>query len=609
MTDKHPIETSRGEDDLVRILADGEEGETYRARRARKKAAKRAARSQARAERSEWRLGMICLFFILGYGALAGRMTLLAASEPQEPRVSAASDVAAPSSRASIVDRQGRVLAANLPTWSIYAHPPEMIRGGVSAAEGARRLAEAVPGLNEDRLRKTFETRKGLVWVKRPATPAEKQAAHDLGLPGVHFGRRESRIYPAGRMAAHILGGIRTGEESVTHAELVGRAGVERAMDETLRDPARGGAPLALSIDLAVQTALTEVMQAAKAEFNAKAAAATLMNARNGEILAMVSLPDFDPNQRPNPNDPEVAETRPLMNRAAEGVYELGSTFKIFTAAQAMEVGIAKPTTLIETKGPIRMGKHKIGDFHKMPDQMTLRDVIVESSNVGTSRLALALGGEAQRAFLGELGFLEAAPAEIAEARIGRPLIPDNWGQLASMTISFGHGFAATQLHLASAYAAMVNGGLKVKPTVLKGAAAPTEADRVISFETSLALRDMMRGVVAEEAGTANFAEVAGYEIGGKTGTADKPYKGGYDERRTMTSFAGAWPMSAPEYVIVVTLDEGKTFKYGREWRTAGWVAAPTAGLAVKRIAPLLGMRPRLEPTVATEQVAVEARQ
>lgn len=595
--------------DLIRLLADGDEAESRRARRAEKKAAKRAARRRARAERSEWRLGMICLFFILGYGALAGRMTLLAASEPQEPRVASASDVAAPSSRAAITDRKGRVLATNLPTWSIYAHPTEMIRAGVSAEEGANALAIAA-GVDEAKLRQKFETRKGLVWVKRPASPAERQAVHDLGLPGVYFGKRESRIYPAGRIGAHILGGIRTGEESVERAELVGRAGVERAMDEALRDPARQGAPLALSIDLSVQMALTDVVGAAIAEFKAKAGAATLMDARNGEILAMVSLPDFDPNQRPNPNDPEVAKTRPLMNRAAEGVYELGSTFKLFAAAQAMERGIANPTTLIETKGPIRVGKHKIGDFHRMPDQMPLRDVIVESSNVGTSRLALAIGPEAQRDFLEKFGFMEAPQVEIAEARIGRPLIPKRWGRLESMTISFGHGFAATQLHLAAAYAALVNGGLKVKPTILKGAKAPTEADRVISLETSLALRDMMRAVVKEEKGTANFAEVPGYEVGGKTGTADKAARGGYDERKTLSTFAGAWPMDAPQYVLIVTLDEAKTYKYGREWRTAGWTAAPTAGLAVRRIAPLLGMRPRLAPVVEGEgELMVEARQ
>ncbi|MEM7524953.1 MAG: penicillin-binding transpeptidase domain-containing protein [Pseudomonadota bacterium] len=330
--------------------------------------------------------------------------------------------------------------------------------------------------------------------------------------------------------------------------------------------------------------------------FRAKAAAATLMDAVTGEVIALVSLPDFDPNDRPDPNDPKIAKVRPLMNRAAEGVYELGSTFKIFAAAQAMEQGVAGPSSMIDTEGPIKVGRHKIGDFHRMPPRMSLRDVIVESSNVGTSRLAVAIGAEAQRAFLDTLGFMEATPLEIAEARIGRPLIPKRWGRLEAMTISFGHGFAATQLHLASAYAAMVNGGLKVEPTLLMNGERPDEDDRVISRDTSLALREMMRAVVYEEKGTANFAEVLGYEVGGKTGTADKVSGNGYHQRKTLSTFAGAFPMSAPKYVIVITLDEAKTWKYGREWRTAGWTAAPTAGAAIKRIAPLLGMHPAPPP-------------
>ncbi len=588
---------------LISLLADGTDGQALLQNRAERRAAKRERRREARAERSEWRLWLICLFFILGYGTLAGRMTYLAASDPQEPKVAAASDQVVEAGRAIITDRKGHLMATNLPTWSIYAHPSEMARAGVDMEDAAARIAATVPGIDEAVLRERFLRRKGLVWVKRPATPAERQTVHDLGIPGVYFGRRETRIYPAGRIAAHILGGARVGEESVTYAELVGRAGVERALDDRLRD---GSGPLALSIDLTIQTALTRVMQAALVEFKAKAGAATLMDARTGEIIAMVSLPDFDPNDRPDTNDPEVARIKPMMNRAAEGVYELGSTFKIFAAAQAMEMGIAAPTTLIDTAGPLKIGKHKISDFHAMPPRMMLRDVIVESSNVGTSRLALMIGPDKQREFLTKLGFMDVTGLEIAEAGIGKPLIPKNWGRLESMTISFGHGLASTQLHLAAAYAAMVNGGLMVKPTLLMGGPRATEADRVISADTSRHLREMMRAVVAEEKGTANFAEVPGYEVGGKTGTADKASGGGYDERKTLSTFAGAFPMSAPKYVIVVTLDEARTFKYGREWRTAGWTAAPTAGIAVKRIAPLLGMRPLPKP-VAVETVASAA--
>ncbi|MEM7546563.1 MAG: penicillin-binding protein 2 [Pseudomonadota bacterium] len=581
---------------LISLLGRGEESAALLAQRAENRARSRERRRAATAERSEWRLWLICVFFLLGYAALGGRMALLAASEPAEPRIASATDTSAEFSRAPITDRRGQILATNLPTWAIYAHPTEMKRSGVSPQRAAERLAAVLPGTDIDRLADRFARRKGLVWVKRPATPAERQAVHDLGIPGIHFGQRETRIYPAGRIAAHILGGARVGEESVTRAELVGRAGVERTLDGMLRDPAREGAPLALSVDLTVQTALTRVMEAAMTEFRAKAAAATLMDANTGEIIALVSLPDFDPNNRPNTKDPEVARIRPMMNRAAEGVYELGSTFKLFTAAQAIDEGIAGAETMIETKGPLRMGRHKIGDFHKMPPIMSLRDVIVESSNVGTSRLALVIGAERQRAFLEKFGFLDVTPLEIAEAGIGRPLLPKRWGRLETMTISFGHGFAATQLHLAAAYAALVNGGLKVKPTLLMGGHVPGEDDRIISAKTSRLLREMLRAVVAEEKGTGNFAEVPGYEVGGKTGTADKPSRGGYDERRTLSTFAGAFPMSDPKYVLVVTLDEAKTWKYGREWRTAGWTAAPTAGIAVKRIAPLLGMRPLPAP-------------
>ncbi|MEM7523294.1 MAG: penicillin-binding protein 2, partial [Pseudomonadota bacterium] len=224
---------------LVRMLGGGDDAAAVLARRAADRRLKREARRRMRAERSEWRLGLVCLFLLLGYGLLGARMTLLAASEPREPRLASSSDAAAQTTRASIVDRNGRLLASNLPTWAIYAHPTEMKKAGVEPADAARRLAAALPGVPEEVLRKRFETRKGLVWVKRPATPAERQAAHDLGLPGVHFGRRETRFYPAGRIAAHILGGARVGEETVGHAELVGRAGVERALDDLLRDPAR----------------------------------------------------------------------------------------------------------------------------------------------------------------------------------------------------------------------------------------------------------------------------------------------------------------------------------------------------------------------------------
>lgn len=576
--------------DLARLLGDG--AEAALARRAARRERSREEARRARADRAEWRLLVVSVFFLAGFTALAGRMTFLAAADPAEPRLDPASTTVAAVDRAAIVDRNGRLLAVNLPTWAIYAHPEEAARAGVDADEAARRVASVLPELSEETVRARFAPGRKFVWIKRPASPAERQAVHDLGVPGVYFGRRETRLYPAGRIGAHVLGGVTTGEESVDHAELVGLAGVERSLDDELRDPGRAGAPMALSLDLVAQAALTEVMEEAVTEFGAIAASAVLMDARNGEIIAMVSLPDFNPNDRPDTHDPTVAKTRPMMNRVAEGVYELGSTFKLFAAAQAIDSGIFAPDSMIDTTGPIRVGKYRINDFHRMPPEMSLRDVIVESSNVGTSRVALAIGGAAQKAFLKRLGFLEPTSVEVAEANLGQPLFPERWTELSTMTISYGHGLAATQLHLAAAYASLLNGGLLVEPTLRLDAPRPTEADRVISAKTSRSLREMMRAVVAEEKGTANFAEAPGYEVGGKTGTADKPSRGGYDRSKTISTFAGAFPMSSPKYVLVVTLDEASTFRYGRTWRTAGWTAAPTAGLAVKRIAPLLGMRP-----------------
>ncbi|MGB0927140.1 MAG: peptidoglycan D,D-transpeptidase FtsI family protein [Pikeienuella sp.] len=575
---------------LTKVMAEEAGASDVRAARAAASGARKAARRRKSNERAEMRLWFICVAFLMVYGALGLRMAQLAAMDPAEPRLTLGAATGGVG-RAPITDRNGRLLAADLPAWSIYAHPPEMKKAGVRPEVAARRLAAAVAGVDEAALRHKFETRGGLVWVKRPASPSEMQAAHNLGIPGVHFGNRETRVYPNGRIAAHILGGARAAEETVRSAELVGLAGVERLLDDELRDPDRMGRPLALTIDLTAQTALTEVLSTGMKQFNAIAAAGVLMDVTNGEVLALVSLPDFDPNDRPNPNDPKVKLTRPMMNRAAEGVFELGSTMKLFAAAQALDEGVAGLETMLDTAGPIRMGRHRIGDFHRMPPRMSLRDVIIESSNVGTSRLALAIGPDAQRAFLDKFGFLDATPIELAEARLGKPLLPDNWGRLQSMTISFGHGLAASPLHLAAGYASLVNGGLKVEPTLRFGGAAPTEADRVISPATSLAVREMLRAVVAD--GTGRSAGVPGYEVGGKTGTAEKPSRGGYDRNKMLNTFAAIFPASRPKYVLIVTLDEAEVYKFGAWRRTAGWTAAPTAGIAIRRLAPILGMRPR----------------
>ena len=475
-------------------------------------------------------------------------------------------------------------MATNLRTHSLYAQPHQMV-DPIAAAAG---LAGIFPDLDQRKLELDFTGKRKFVWIKRSLSPEQRQAVHDLGEPGLLFGPREMRLYPNGKLASHILGGYRFGQEGVHAAEVIGTAGVELTYDAFLRDPAEAGRPLELSIDLSVQAAVERVLAGGMVLMNAKGAAAVLMEADTGRIVAMASLPDFDPNQRPVP-PPQGAADSPIFNRAAQGVYEMGSTLKILTAAMGMEAGIVNPTTIIDTKGPMTWGRFRIRDFHDYGPELSLREVMVKSSNIGTARIAMELGAERQRAFLEKLGFLEPVPVELPEARRAKPLIPKRWSEISTMTISYGHGIAVTPLHIAASYAMIANGGRKVTPTLLKNGGGVGE--RVISEEISRELRAMLRAVVAE--GTASLGNVEGYLVGGKTGTADKPDpQGGYHDDRVMATFASIFPSDDPKYVLVVTLDEPTDTTGYEPRRTAGWTAVPVAAEIIRRIAPLMNMAP-----------------
>ena len=419
------------------------------------------------------------------------------------------------------------------------------------------------------------------------------QAVHDIGDPGLLFGPREMRLYPNGPIAAHILGGAGYGREGVDSAEVIGTAGVERYFDARLRDPANEGVPLALSIDLTLQSTMEEVLQGGMTLLNARGAAAVLMDLHTGEIMAMASLPDFDPNNRPQVLTSGDQSDSPLFNRALQGVYELGSVFKIFTVAQSIELGLINAATMIDTRGPLVWGRFRIRDFHDYGAQLSATDVIVKSSNIGTARIAMEIGADRQRGFLETLGLLEPVPLEMVEASTGAPLLPTNWSEISTMTISYGHGMSASPLHLAQAYASLLNGGTRIVPTLLRQD-GPQNGERVVSEEVSAAARDMLRAVVTR--GTASFAEVPGYAVGGKTGTADKPRpQGGYYDDKVIATFAGVFPANDPRYVIVVTLDEPVETSGSEPRRTAGWTAVPVAAEMIRRTAPLMGLRPQVE--------------
>ena len=575
---------------LARVLDAREKGENPDVIEAQERAKRNQAIQSKIRHRAEFRLVVLGVAFFLAFGTIGARMAILASSEPQEPQ-STASGSRILNQRADIVDRNGVVLATNLATTALYAQPPLM----VDPEKAANDLADLFPDLDRKRMVSDFTGgKRKFLWVKKKLSPEQRQQVHDLGEPGLLFGPREMRLYPNGRLAAHILGGASFGKEGVSSAEVIGVAGVEKQFDDLLRSPELDGGALELSIDLTAQSTLRHVLSGGMKLMRAKGAAAVLMDVHSGEILSMASLPDFDPNNRPLPPVTGDPSQSPLFNRAAQGVYELGSTFKLFAAAASLERGLVDLDTMIDTTGPMRYGRFRIRDFHNLGPELSVRDVIVKSSNVGTARMALAAGGSVQQSILGDLGFFKPVPVELGEAGNAQPLFPKKWSEISTMTISYGHGIAATPLHLAAAYCTLVNGGFSVSPTLLKQNGVRPDREQVISAKTSDQMREMLRLVVVR--GTASMGEVEGYEVGGKTGTANKPDpKGGYYDDRVIATFAGAFPMSDPKYVLVVTLDEPSIDAYGEERRTAGWTAVPVAAEIIARVAPLLGLRPAVD--------------
>lgn len=550
-------------------------------------------RDQAR-QRAEGRLLVLGVFFVVAFGVIGLRMGVLATAEPMEPRAEAPG-AAIHAGRADIVDRHGRLLATNFETHALYAQPPQM----VDPAHAARELAAIFPDLKEEDLLEDFTGKRKFLWIRRKISPEQMQAVHEIGEPGLLFGGRDMRLYPNGRLAAHVLGGASYGREAVHAAEVIGVAGVEKYFDKYLSDPANGNQPLELSLDLTVQAAAERVLAGGMMLMNAKGATSIVMDVQTGEVVSVVSLPNFDPNDRPRPATSGDQSDSPLFNRSVQGVYELGSTFKIFTVAQALDLGLVNPGTVIDTKGPLRWGKHRIRDFRFYGNEMTVSKIIEKSSNIGTARLAQQIGTQRQRAFLKELGMLDTTGFEIVEAATGKPLLPKNWSEISTMTISYGHGLSTSPMHLAAGYAAIANGGYKVKPTILKQD-GPQLGERVMSDHATRAARTMLRRVVTD--GTASFGEVPGYAVGGKTGTADKPRpQGGYYEDKVIATFAAIFPAHDPKYVVIVTLDEPVDTIGKEPRRTAGWTAAPVAGEMIKRVAPLLGLRPSVEPVELTD--------
>lgn len=515
------------------------------------------------------RLRIIGMALAVGFSILGVKAVTMATGGAVERAPRMVAD-AGPATRGDIFDRTGQVLATTLETHSLYADATDVW----DPVETAQALRTVLPHLDEGRLIRDLSSRRPFVWIQRNLTPRQRQAVFSLGLPGIGFRTEPRRVYPRGRLASHIVG--------YTDRDLNGLAGSERAFNSALS--AGDGRPVALSIDMGVQFHLDEVLRLAMAEFEALAAIGVVMNVRSGEIVGMVSLPDFDPNR------PMDAANGERLNRAAQSVYEMGSTFKAFTVALALETGTATLESGYDASNPLQLGGHTISDFHAEERWLTLSEIFTHSSNIGSSLMALEAGGEAQRGFLGDLRLLERAPIELAES--ADPILPRQWYETETATISYGHGIAVSPIATIAAFAAIANDGVYVPPTLLPVAANETVlSERVMSSETAQDVLSLMRENVAN--GTGGRAEAPGYLVAGKTGTAEKPSRGGYDSDRLISSFSAVFPYDDPQYAVLVMLDEpqGNESTYG--YATGGWTAAPATGEIISRIAPILGVERR----------------
>jgi len=534
-------------------------------------------RAAALLETCRSRLVMTAALFALVFVVVALRLTEIVAfaGTGVEPHTARSRPVATPAPvRADILDRNGALLATTLDSPSLYADPRQIL----DPAEAARALSTVLPQLNTAEVQAKLSSGKSFVWLKRHLTPKQVYDVNKLGIPGLQFEHEERRVYPFSDLAAHVVGycGIDNN----------GLAGIERALDGTTKSSRQ---PIELSLDARVQFILHEELAKVVTDFSAKGAAGIIMDVRNGEIVAMVSLPDFDPNH-PAAMTPADAKER-IFNKITLGDYEMGSAFKIFNTAMALDAGTATMTKSYDAIHDLHIGRFTISDYHGKHRMLSVPEVFMYSSNLGSARIAMEAGATRQRAFLERLGLTE--PMRTEAGAVAPPMLPKHWGRIETITVGYGHGLAVAPLQFAAAAAALVNGGAKVAPTLLARSDGGGERPRVVSAATSAKLGEIMRLNVTNPGGTGRHAEAEGYRVGGKTGTAEMPGRGGYQEKSVISSFLGAFPMDAPKYVILVSLFEPQSGDSGAGRITAGLNAAPATARIVERIAPLLGLLPR----------------
>ena len=550
-----------------------------------------------RGAKARARIGLAILAFALVYAVISARLVMFAIQADEHTVHRVVSSDAVATARPDILDRNGEVLATDVRVPSLYAEPRRLI----DVDEAVELLTADVPDLDAKDLRDRLSSKRGFVWLKRDITPEQQREIYRQGLPGIGFLNENKRDYPNDDEVSHLIGHVNIDNQGI--------AGIEKWLDgQGLAALHLAGlatdrlqTPVQLAVDLRVQHALRDELVAARAKFSALAAAGLVLNVRTGEVVALVSEPDYDPNNPSEALDPS------RINRLTTGVYEMGSTFKAFTVAMALNSGKVTLNSKFDARMPLQMGRFAIHDFEAQHRILSVPEIFTYSSNIGAARMALSLGGQTQQAFLKKLGQLDRLRTELPES--AEPIVPKRWSDLTTATIAFGHGLSVAPLQAAMGVAAIMNGGILIPPTFLKRSQAEAEklGRRVIKPETSTMMRYLMRLNV--EKGTAEKAEVPGYYIGGKTGTADKVVGGRYSKNKVLTDFMAILPADQPRYLLLIMLDEPHALPETHGFTTSGWNAVPVGGAVVSRIAPLLDIAPRMDLPPADQQILASLKE
>jgi cell division protein FtsI (penicillin-binding protein 3) len=543
------------------------------------------------------RISLAIIAFAAIYGIIAGRLVLYAMTPDSHGARRGGTDAVA-TARPDILDRNGEILATDVRTPSLFGEPKRLI----DVDEAVELLSAVMPDLDAKEVRERLSNKKrGFAWLRREISATQQQEIHRLGLPGIGFLNENKRTYPNGAEVAHLIGLVNVDNQGI--------AGIEKWLDgnglaalhaaglatDRLQEPVQ------LAIDLRVQHAVRDELMAARAKFKAKAAAGVITDVRTGEIISMVSVPDFDPNNPKEANDP----TR--INRLTTGVFEMGSTFKALTLAMGLDSGKFSLTSTLDARASLRYGKFNISDYHAQRRVLTLPEVFTYSSNIGTAKIALGLGVEHHKWFLKKMGQLDRLYTEIPES--AQPLVPKRWGEINTITIAFGHGLSVAPLQATMAVGALMNGGAMIPPTFLKRSEEEARklAVQVIKPETSLRMRYLMR--LNAEKGSARKVDIPGYYVGGKTGTAEKVVNGRYSKTKLLTTFMAVLPADQPRYLVTILLDEPQGLPETHGYATSGWNAAPTTGKIILRVAPMLGLQPRFDLPPADQLILAGGKQ